>query len=115
MRDSHCDYHGAVIALGHQARDNCNTCYCEESSTEPGCLSVDCTMQQCAVDLSVLQELERGAEEGLYSWHPANSSVMWGRTLLQVITNNLGTLKPQTEGLMAPVQFSYSGMLSIWS
>ena len=83
---------------------------CEVSVSMAGCMSVVCTMQQCAVDLTVLQELEHGSRSGLYSWQPANSSVMWGATLLQVITNNLGTLNPShaTEGLMSPVQFSYS-------
>ena len=53
------------------------------SEWEPDCLSVVCSMEQCAVDVAVSLQLEEGARTGLYTWRPANSSAMWGLTLLQ--------------------------------
>ena len=55
------------------------------SEARAGCMSVVCSMQQCAMDVTVLRELEVGARSGLYSWHPANYTDIWGLSLLQEI------------------------------
>ena len=55
------------------------------SSVRAGCMSVVCSMQQCGLDRAVLRELETGARAGLYSWHPANYTDIWGLSLLQEI------------------------------
>lgn len=81
---------------------------CEISDARAGCMRMVCSMQQCVLDPRVSRELEAGARSGLYSWTPGNYSTMWGLTLLQFITNNLNTVKPSTDQLMSPVQFSYS-------
>ena len=106
VRRPQCTYRGLTIALGDTVRDNCNNCSCQVStnilssssslnvefhwqvsSVRAGCMSVVCTMQQCGLDPAVLRELETGAGAGLYSWHPANYTDIWGLTLLQEIHN----------------------------
>ena len=46
-------------------------------------MSVVCSMLQCGLDPAVWRELEAGASSGLYTWHPANYTDIWGLTLIQ--------------------------------
>ena len=72
-------------------------------------MTVVCSMLQCGLDPTVWRELKDGARSGLYSWHPANYTDIWGLTLreeLHAKIININLIFPNINIVIAPAGFN---------
>jgi len=90
-----CSYGDTQYTERDTIHDNCNTCRCQVSSSQPGCMEVLCSTHKCLVEERVLSELTQGAAQSLYTWTPANYTQFWGKSLQEGIKGKLGAKKPE--------------------
>lgn len=108
-----CVYKGVSYTQRDKIQDNCNICNCQVSTLKPGCMEVFCSREQCLVEPDVVQEINRGADTGVYGWRARNYTEYWGRTLEEGVKGRLGAIRPDYPvsnqvAHMSAIQFSYA-------
>ena len=59
-----------------------------------GCMDMMCTTHQCMMEEKVITALNKGEDNSMYGWKPANFTEFWGKTLEEGINGKLGADKP---------------------
>ncbi|KAK4885881.1 hypothetical protein RN001_002152 [Aquatica leii] len=84
-----CHYKGQYYAYGKTAKENCNTCKCEQMGSKVEML---CENNPCIVEENIINAINERQDH--HSWSASNYSEFWGRRLDEGIKLRLGTLQP---------------------